>query len=782
MKAIILSCTEGNRLRPITCSIPQSMLPVMGRPIIEHMVRSLYRHKIEDITFMSDYLTDTVKKHFDSLPGYRIGFSPLKPLGDITNEDDVLVISDSILSDVDFEKVLEVFENKNCTTLVTCPELPFCQFGCVHTDSEGVVSKYIRCPDFTHCTGQSFSGIMIIPKGTKFKEASDLPSVVENIFESGKKIFSYSPNCYIRNISDFEVYHKCNRDFMDKKINLPFPCDERAPGVWIDEDATVMQGSVLVPPIYVGKGSIVSKGARLEAYTQILENVSVDCFANIKRSIVMSSCHIDEGASLRGAIISKGCNIGYESAVYEGSVIASGSTLGKHCTIKNGIHIWPEKHLDDESVISENIVWGENCGHSLFFDGCAYGIINREITPEFCVTLAGSVCRVLGKKIAVSSGSGGAGSMIKNALLAGIQSAGGIAYDLGEQPLAITRSGVKFYGLDGAIALSCLKKDGSLYGSLDILNRSGANVENGELEKISALTGSCDFSRENPLNIHDGEFLFEYKLYYLKQLINSTSKKPLGKKLLIHCPIPWAKELLESASHDLKCTFVFTDTSAKEHFLVEMADASYDFGAIFDYKCESVTLISGHGQILSEFDYDALTSLIIMKSFKNATIYVPQSAPESIEVMADKYNATVHRTLISPPHIMNELSKEDRKMFLHQFIYRFDAVGTIILLSDFLCSYNTTIDRLALEIPASYMVNTNISYKGRNCRELMQKICKKHNQSSEGNNDYVKIDFENGWVIIVPKKSESAINVISHGYSKEYAREIADIFMDDLSD
>ena len=208
MKAIILSCTEGSRLRPVTCSIPQSMLPVMGRPMIEHMVRSLYRHKIEDITFMSDYLTDTVRKHFDSLPQYRIGFSPLKPIGKIINEDDVLVISDSILSDIDFGKVLEVFENKNCTTLVTCPEFPFCQFGCVHTDSEGIVSKYVRCPDFTHCTGQSFSGIMIIPKGTEVKEASELPSILEKIFESGKKIFSYSPNCYIGNISDFEAYHK----------------------------------------------------------------------------------------------------------------------------------------------------------------------------------------------------------------------------------------------------------------------------------------------------------------------------------------------------------------------------------------------------------------------------------------------------------------------------------------------------------------------------------------------------------------------------------------------
>ena len=781
MKAIILESGEGSRLRPVTCSTPVAMLPVMGRPLLEHTVRNLCRHKIENITFMSNYLTDVAKKHFDTLPGYHIEFGSFHTLKEEIQKDNVILISDCVLTDINFEKVIDEFKSKNSTVMVTHPHFSNCQFGCVNTDESKAVTKYIRCPEFTHLGGQSFSGVMVIPQGTDTKDLYDLSSLAERLCEDSTTVFAYAAEGYIKNISDFESYRKCNRDFMDKKINLPFPCDEKVPGVWIDENATVMQGSVLVPPVYVGKGSIVSKGARLEAYTQISSNVTVECFANIKRSIVMEGTHIDEGVSLRGTIICPHCNIGYESAVYEGSVIASGCILGNHCIVKNGAHIWPEKNIEDEYTVSRNIVWDESSGKSLFFDGCAYGVLNREITPEFASVLAVCVCNTLGKKIAVSSGIGAMGNMVKNALISGIQSAGATAYDMGEQPLAITRSGVKFYGLDGAIALSCRKKDGHIYGSLDILNKNGANVENSSLNQISLLMQSCGFIRENPCNIRDCEFLFEYKLYYLKQLINSTSKKALEKKLLIHCPLPWAKELLESAAHDLKCTFVFTDTFDEEYFLVEMADSDYDFGVMFDYKCESLTLITDNGQILSEFDYSALSALIILKSFENAVLYVPQSAPYSIETMAKKYGATVYRTPLSPPHLMNELSKTDKKMFLHQFIYRYDAVGTTILLCDFLSTHNTTIRHLTSEIPSSYIVDTHISYKGRNCNELMQKLCSKHNHSPQANEDYVKIDFDNGWVIIAPNRSETAIKVISHGFSKEYAREIADIFTDDLS-
>ena len=779
MKAVILCSNEGTRLRPVTCSMPVAMLPVMNRPISEHTLRLLKRHGISDITFVSGYLSGEIEKHFSTtkIEDIKVNFAHFEETSNLF-DDDTVVLNDSLITDVDFSEIIGIFERERLPLLITKPDGEDNEFGRVYVDSF-IVTKYIRFPENLHPSGNIFTGIALIPKGTKVRTFTSVDELTEMLTES-HTLLSHSPAGYIKNITDFESYHKCVRDFFDKKVNLPFPCNEKAPGVWIEDGATVMQGSIIVPPIYIGSGSFISKGARIEAYTQIGQNVNIDCFAGVKRSIVMDGASLGEGASIRGAIVGNSCDVGFESAIYEGSVLGYGTKLGKHCTIRNSAHIWPEKFIEDESTVCENLIWEKFSPHSLFADGSATGIVNRDITPEFAATLGRSIVPLLGKKIAVSEDGSPCSSMIKNALLSGIQSAGGKPYDLGEEPLPITRSAVRFYSLDGGIALSTKECEGNILGSLDIINSIGADIEDDELEKLKTLYGSGDAKREKAAKICDSEYLFEYKLYYLKQLINSTSGKELNERLLVCCPNLWARDLLKSAAKDLGCHFTFTKEENHEFYKI-LNSGFYSFGVIIDYKCEALTIVKNSGEKLSEFDYCALTSLIVMKSFPKAEIYVTQSAPTSIELLAEKYSAKVHRTKISPPHLMNELSKNDRKQFLHQFIYRFDAVGTIILLLDFLHTHKTTVEGLLSEIPPTHTLTTNISCSLQKQPALLKRLVESKKLSADSTNDAIKINFDNGWVILVPQKTESAIKVISHAHTVEYAREISDIFTDELS-
>lgn len=783
MKAVIISHGEGNRLRPLTCSLPKGMLPVMGRPVIEHTVRLLLRHNINSITILAMQNIEEIKKHFASFSHDKaqVEICLHKNLESFFKEDDTLFISASVLTDTDLERLISFHSEKGgSATLAIQKGTCAYEYGSLDTDKDGVIKGYKRSPDFAYPSGLSFAAIALVSKGVELCDCSDITVLAQKLCEKKLPVFSFCSEGYIRDISDFVSYRRVVRDFFDKKINLPFPCDERAPGVWIDENATVMQGAVIMPPVYIGSGSTINRGARIESYCQIGSNVTIDCFAGIKRSTVMDDSYIYEGASVRGAIVGRKGEIGIESAAYEGSVIGDGTKIGKHCVIRTGVHIWPDKYIEDESCISENIVW-ENAGvRSLLSDGGAYGVMNREITPEFASMLARAVVTLLGNKIAISCDGGGSGNMIKNALAAGVASGGGTSYDFGEQPLPITRSGVRFYNLDGGIALSSFERSGVMYAALDIINSLGADIEDNELEKIEKLITSSTAKRKSALCIPENEFMFEYKLYYLKQLINSTSKKSLGAKLLIHCPSQWATELLKSAASDLGCIFTFTSVSDKEKFAEEIAHGGYDMGAICDYKCETLTLVTSDGAILSEYDYSALCSLIVMKTYPSASLYIPLSSPESIEIMAQKYGATVHRGKVSPPHLMNELSKGGCELFMNQFVYRFDAVGAIILLLDFLYTHNETLSSLIREIPPSNIVTTSLSCSIKEQSEIMQRLYAIHPQKSD-TSDALKISFDNGWVLIVPKKNESVINVISHGYSMEYASELADICINDLT-
>ena len=49
-KAVIMAGGEGKRLRPITCTLPKPMVPLLNKPVIDYCIELLKKHGVEDIT------------------------------------------------------------------------------------------------------------------------------------------------------------------------------------------------------------------------------------------------------------------------------------------------------------------------------------------------------------------------------------------------------------------------------------------------------------------------------------------------------------------------------------------------------------------------------------------------------------------------------------------------------------------------------------------------------------------------------------------------------------
>lgn len=64
MKAVIMAGGSGTRLRPLTCNLPKPMVPVVGKPMSEHIVNLLKKHKFDDIIFTLHYLPDAIRDYF----------------------------------------------------------------------------------------------------------------------------------------------------------------------------------------------------------------------------------------------------------------------------------------------------------------------------------------------------------------------------------------------------------------------------------------------------------------------------------------------------------------------------------------------------------------------------------------------------------------------------------------------------------------------------------------------------------------------------------------------
>ena len=123
MKAVIMAGGEGTRLRPQTSNLPKPMLPLVGRPMMEHIVSLLRRHGITDIVVTVAFLPNAIRSYFGD--GSELGVSmvyateesPLGTAGSVRNAREqlterFLVISGDVLTDIDLTSVID-FHEKN---------------------------------------------------------------------------------------------------------------------------------------------------------------------------------------------------------------------------------------------------------------------------------------------------------------------------------------------------------------------------------------------------------------------------------------------------------------------------------------------------------------------------------------------------------------------------------------------------------------------------------------------------------------------------------------------
>ena len=66
MKAVILAGDEGKRLKPLTCTVPKAMLPLLGRPIIDYILDLLIENGFDEIYVVLNYSGDCVRSHIVS--------------------------------------------------------------------------------------------------------------------------------------------------------------------------------------------------------------------------------------------------------------------------------------------------------------------------------------------------------------------------------------------------------------------------------------------------------------------------------------------------------------------------------------------------------------------------------------------------------------------------------------------------------------------------------------------------------------------------------------------
>ena len=149
MKAVVMAGGEGSRLRPLTIRRPKPMVPIAGKPVMEHILNLLKRHGITEVVVTVQYLASNIEDYFGngSQLGMRITYSredvPLGTAGSVKNAEDqltepFLVISGDALTDYNLTDIIKYHHEKNslATLMLAHVHNPL-EYGVIITNEDG---------------------------------------------------------------------------------------------------------------------------------------------------------------------------------------------------------------------------------------------------------------------------------------------------------------------------------------------------------------------------------------------------------------------------------------------------------------------------------------------------------------------------------------------------------------------------------------------------------------------------------------------------------------------
>lgn len=229
--ALIMAGGKGERLRPLTDSLPKPMLKVGDKPIIETNIDRLRQFGIKKFYISIKYLGEKIEEHLGD--GSRKGISitylreqePLGTLGacsmieDLAHEQ-LLVMNSDILSNIDFEDFFNYYQSQNA--LMCAASIPYnvnIPYGIMKMDEKECITGLVEKPTYTYYAN---AGIYLIhktllnkiPKNVVYN-ATDL---MQRLIDDCDRLVHYPILQYWLDIGKPEDYIRAQEDW--KHINF----------------------------------------------------------------------------------------------------------------------------------------------------------------------------------------------------------------------------------------------------------------------------------------------------------------------------------------------------------------------------------------------------------------------------------------------------------------------------------------------------------------------------------------------------------------------------------
>jgi mannose-1-phosphate guanylyltransferase / phosphomannomutase len=830
MKAVVMAGGQGSRLRPLTSNQPKPMLPIVGQPMMQHILGLLRRHGFTDVVATVQFLASIIRNYFGD--GSDLGVSlnyateeePLGTAGSVKHaehflDDTFLVISGDALTDLDLTSVLAHHRERQAavTVVVKRVEDPL-EFGIVIADEDGRVDRFLEKPGWGEVFSDTINtGIYVIepevlahiPSSGSFDFAADLFPL---LLDKGMPMSAYRTDGYWTDIGTLESYFQAHRDILDGKVEIELEGFELGEGVRLGVGAEVDPEAQIAGPAYIGENSRVEAGATVREYTSLGKNVVVKGGAFLHRAIVHDNAYIGPGSNLRGCVVGKNTDVKRNARLEEGVVIADECYVGDGAVINPRVKVYPFKSVDAGALVTQSIIWESHGARSLFGQHGVAGLVNIDVTPEMALRLALAFGSTLPKTSVVTASRDvtRTARIIKRAMVAGLNAAGVGCHDLELVPPAVARH---YARSARAIAGICVRTapDDPASVQIQFFDGRGVDIDPATQRKVERTFYRDDFRRAFHHEMGELNFPARGREYYtrgMRDAIDLEAIRESNPKLVVDyaygAGILTAPAVLGRVGADVLAMnavldedrVVMDEAEIGRHLdtvagLVKASGA--DVGVVMDATAERVRLVDDRGRVLDPVTGLLAYASLVARTIEAPRIAVPVTTPRALAEIAATSGGEIVWTRVAPSALM-AAADEDKVVFaadaaggaiFPEFLAAFDAVMSVAKLLELLAHAEVPLSEVVDALPPVHLVELDVPMPWEVKGTVMRRLLERQNGGEVDVTDGVKVYRGRDWALVLPDPLEPLVRVWAEADSLDAAGQLAGEFaalVDELRD
>lgn len=527
MKAVILAGGKGERLRPMTCACPKPLVNFMDSTVLDGVLEMLARNGVDGAVVTSMFLPDMMEDFASAATVIPLECvreeMPLGTAGAVRNcskyiDGTFIVVSGDCVTDINLSEAVKMHRSSGAEATVAlirqnCPT----DFGVVCTDADGRITSFKEKPswsevDSPYCNAGIYimepSVLKLIPEGKSVDFSKD---VFPLMLREKRALFGFPVQGYWCDIGDEQKYRTAHFDCLEGKCSL-FSSG-------ISANAVIGERVKILPPVYIGEGTVIEGESVIGSHTVIGRNCRID------GSIISGSVLWDgveaSGSDIRDSVICAGARLLQSSGVSAGCVIGEGCTVGRFALVGPGCRLWNGTVAEDETRIYADVRTPAVVAPVDASRLCRQSSARPE--PEKILLLARAFAQER-KRIAVTHDGGGLSQAVACLLMCGVSLSGaeGVSCDCGGMGQA--RYAVRLCEADGGIYVASDRN----HIELILLDKRGCELTAGDM---SALTRSM---RSRVMPIAAGRiYTRSVKQKYFEYLINIAGGRAQGQRIAL---------------------------------------------------------------------------------------------------------------------------------------------------------------------------------------------------------------------------------------------------------